>query len=174
MTKIHLVKAMVFLVVMYECEGWIIKKAEHWELMLLNCGVGEDSWESLGLQGDPTKTDAEAKTPTPWPPDIKNWLTGKDLDAGKDWRWEKKRTTEDEIVGWHHWLDGHEFEQTPGDGEGQGSLVCYSHGVAKSQTWLSDWTEHHFNHSKHCTMNFYLCIYMFFKNKLGIVLHRVS
>ena len=85
-----------FPVVMYGCESWIIKKAE--EFLLLNCGVGEDSWESLGLQGDPTihpkgnqswifigRTDAEAETPILWPPDEKNWLTGKDPDAGKDW-----------------------------------------------------------------------------------------
>ena len=68
--------------------------------MLLNCGVGEDSWESLGLQGDPT-TDVEAETPTLWPPDVKSWLIWKDPDAGKDWRQEEKGTTEDEMVGWH-------------------------------------------------------------------------
>ena len=81
------------------------------------------------------KTDAEAKTSTFWPPDAKNWLIGKDPDAGKDWRWEKKGTTEDEMVGWHHWLDGHEFEQTPEEGEGQGSLACYSPwGLKESDT----------------------------------------
>ena len=61
-----------------------------------------------------------------WPPDVKNWLIGKDPDAGKDWRWEEKGATEGEMVGWHHWCNGHEFEQTLGDGEGQGSLVCCS------------------------------------------------
>ena len=82
--------------------------------MLLNCGVGEDSWESLGLQGDPVnpkgnqfwifigKTDAEAETPILWPPDGKNWLIGKDLDAGRDWKQEEKEMTEDEMVGWSH------------------------------------------------------------------------
>ena len=60
-----------------------------------------------------------------WPPDAKTWLTGKGPDAGKDWRQEEKGMTEDEMLGWHHQLNGHEFEQTPGDGEGQGSLVCY-------------------------------------------------
>ena len=98
--------------------------------MLLNCGVGEDSWESLGLQGDQSwtfigRTDAEAEAPLLWPLDAKSQLTGKDPDAGKDWR-QKKGTTEDEMVGWHHWLDRHEFEQAPGDGEGQGSLACCS------------------------------------------------
>ena len=93
------------------------------ELMLLNCGVGEDSWESLGLQGDqpvhPTgnqswiffgRTGAKAETPILWPPDVQNWPIGKDPDAGKDWRQEEKGMTEYEMVGWHHWLNGHEFE----------------------------------------------------------------
>ena len=74
-----------------------------------------------------------------WPPDAKNWLTGKDPDAGKDWRQEKKGMTKDKIVGWHHWLDGHEFEQAPGVCDGHGSLACYR--VAKGWTRLSDWTE---------------------------------
>ena len=93
------------------------------ELMLLNCGVGEDSWESPGLQGDQTshpkgnqswifieRTDAEAETPILWPPDSKNWLIRKDPDAGKDWRQEENGKTEDEMAEWHHPLDGHEFE----------------------------------------------------------------
>ena len=70
------------------------------------------------------KTDAEAKTPILWPPDVKNWLMGKDPDAGKDWRQEEKGTTEDKMVGWHHWLDGHEFEQAPRVGDGQECLAC--------------------------------------------------
>ena len=70
--------------------------------------------------------DAEAEAPILWPPAAKSWLIGKDPDAGKDWRWEEKGTTEDEMVGWHHRLNGHEFEQAPGDGDGQESLVCCS------------------------------------------------
>ena len=70
------------------------------------------------------RTDAEA--PILWPPDIKSQLIGKDPDAGKDWGQEEKGTIEDEMVGWNHWLNGHEFEQIPGDSEGQGSLACYS------------------------------------------------
>ena len=70
-------------------------------------------------------TDAEAEVLILWTPDTKNWLTGKDPDAGKDWR-QEKGTTEDEMVGWHLWLDGHEFEQVPGIGDGQGSLACCS------------------------------------------------
>ena len=93
------------------------------ELMLLNCGVGEDSWESLGHKeiqpvqpkGDQSwvfigRTDAEAETPIIWPPHAKNWLIGKDPDAGRDWGQEEKGTTEDEMAGWHHRLDGHQFE----------------------------------------------------------------
>ena len=70
------------------------------------------------------RTDTEAETPIFWAPDVKNWLIWKDPDAGKDWKQEEKGTTKDEVVGWYHRLNGHEFEQAPGDGEGQGSLVC--------------------------------------------------
>ena len=72
------------------------------------------------------KTDTEVEAPILWPPDTKNWLIWKDPDAGKDWRQEEKGMTEDRMVGWHHLLNGHEFEQTPGVGDGQGSLVCCS------------------------------------------------
>ena len=71
-------------------------------------------------------TDAEAETPVVWPPDVKSQLIGEDPDAGKDWRQEEKATTEDKMVEWHHRLDGHEFEQALGDGEGQESLACCS------------------------------------------------
>ena len=126
------------------------------KLMLLNCGVGEDSWESLGLQGDPTshsegdqlwdffgRTDAKAETPVIWLPHAKSWLIGKDPDAGRDWGREEKGTTEDEMAGWHHWLDGRNSEWTPGVGDGQGGLVsCDSWGRKESDTteWLN-WTE---------------------------------
>ena len=72
------------------------------------------------------RTNAEAEAPRLWPPDAKSWLTGKDSDAGRDWREEEKKATEDEMVGWHHQINGHEFEQTAGDGEEQGSLACCS------------------------------------------------
>ena len=81
---------------------------------------GNQSWILIG------RTDAEAGTPVLWLPDAKNWLTGKDPDAGKDWRQEEKGVTEDEMVIWHHWLAGHEFEQTPQVGDGQGGLACCS------------------------------------------------
>ena len=108
-----------------DCERKL--SAEKW--MLLNCGVGEDSWESLGLQADQSwvfigRTDAEAETPILWPPHVKSWLVGKDPDAGRDWGQEEKGTTEDEMAGWHHRLNGHEFEKTPGVCDGQGVLVC--------------------------------------------------
>ena len=126
--------------------------------MLLNCGVGKDSWESLGLQGvkpvNPKenqswlligRTDAEVEAPILWPPDVKNRLIGKDSEAGKDWRREEEGTIEDEMVGWHHRLNGHEFEPASGVGDGQGSLACFSPWVAKSQTQLSNWTELNWN-----------------------------
>ena len=81
---------------------------------------GNLSWLFIG------RTDAEAETPILQPPDMKSWLIGKDFDAGKDWRQEEKGTTEDEMVGWHHRLDGHEFDQTQVDSEGEGSLAYWS------------------------------------------------
>ena len=94
---------------------------------------GNQSWIFIG------RIDAEAETPILWPSDAKNWFTGKDPDAGKDWRQEEKGITEDEMVGWHHQLDGHEFEQALGGSEGQGSLVCCSPRGCKE----SDMTERH-------------------------------
>ena len=114
--------------------------------MLLDCGAREDSWESHGLQGikpgSPKgnqpwmpigRTDTEEEAPILWPPDMKSQLIGKDPDAGKDWRQKEKRAAEDEIVRWHHWLNGHDFEQTPEDNEGQGSLAgCSPWGCKES------------------------------------------
>ena len=93
---------------------------------------GDQSWVFIG------RTDAEAETPILWPPDEKNQLIGKDPDAGKDGGQEEKGTTEDEMVGWHHQVNGRESEQTPGVGDGQGGLACCSPWVAKSRTRLSD------------------------------------
>ena len=116
--------------------------------MLLNYGVGEGSWESpLDYKEiQPVhplvnqswifigRSDTEAEAPLLWPPDAKNQRIGKDSDAGKDWRWEEKGTTEDEMVGWHHRLNGHEFEQAPGVGDGQAGLCAAVHGVAELDT----------------------------------------
>ena len=150
---------MVFPVVMYGHESWTVRKLSTEELMLLYCGVGEDSWESLGLLGEEIKpvnpkgnwswifigrTDAEAETPILWPPDAKNWLIGKDSDAGKDCRQEEKGTTEDEMVGWHHRLDGHDFEWTLVVGDGQGNVMSctpQSRKESDNTEWLN-WTEY--------------------------------
>ena len=123
-TKVCLVKAMVFPVVMYGCESWTLKKAECWRIDAFELWCwrrllrvpwtagrsnqsilkGNQSWVFIG------RTDAEAEALILWPPDAKSWLIWKDPDAGKDWTREENGTTEDEIVGWHHRLNGHEFE----------------------------------------------------------------
>ena len=132
------VKAMVFPVVMYGYESWTVKKPEHrridafelwcWRGLLRHFDFkeikpanpkGNQSWIFIG------RTDAKAETPILWSPDTKSWLIGKDCDEGKDWGHEEKEA-EDEIVGWYHWVKGHEFEQAPGDTEGQGRQVCCS------------------------------------------------
>ena len=154
-TKVCLVKDMVFPIVMYGCEldykeSWALKNWCFWTLVLEKIlkslldyreiqpvhSKGNQSWIFTG------RTDTEAETPILWPPDAKSWLIWKDPDAGKDWRWEKG-TTEDEMVGWHHWLNGHEFEYSLGVGDGQGSLACCSPwGCKESDTteWLN-WIE---------------------------------
>ena len=139
-TKVCLVNAMVFPsshAWMWELdykESWALKNWCFWTVVLektlespLDCKKlkpvnpkGNQSWILIG------RTDAEAEAPILWPPDAKNWLIRKDPDAGKDWSQEEKGMTEDEIVAWHHRLNGHEFEQTLGDGEGQRSLACCS------------------------------------------------
>ena len=98
---------------------------------------GNQSWLFIG------RTDAEAEASILWPPDVKNWLLGKDPNAGKDWGQEEKGMSEDEMVGWHHRLYGHEFEQAPSVGDGQGSLVSYSPWGRKESdtTELLNWTE---------------------------------
>ena len=137
-TKVHTVKAMEFPIVMLGCDNWTTKKAEcrrnwcFWTVVLektlqspldckeiqLVCSKGDRSWVFFG------RNDAKAETPVLWPPHAKSWLIGKDSDARRDWGQEEKGTTEDKMAGWHHWLDGHEFEWTPGVGDGQGGLVC--------------------------------------------------
>ena len=111
---------------MYGCENWTIKKAECWrinafELWCWRRPVHPQGNHSLIFIG---RTDAEA--PILWPPDGKSQLIGKDPNARKNWGQEEKGTTEDEMVGWHHWLNGHEFEETLGDSDGQRRFVCWS------------------------------------------------
>ena len=136
-----------------ECkESWALKSWCFWTVVLektLECPLdckeiqlvnpkGNQSWIFIG------RTDAGAEAPILCPPDAKNWLTGEDPDAGKHWRQMEKGMTDDEMVGWHHWIDGHESEQAlgvSGVSEGHGGQVCCRHGVPKSQTRPSYWTE---------------------------------
>ena len=130
-------------------EKWVLKNWCFWTVVLektLESPLGGKEIQPVHPKGNQSwifiwRTDAEAEATILWPPDAKNWLIGKDPDAGKDWGQEEKATTEDEMVEWHHRLDGHEFEQAPGVGEGQGILVCCSLWVTKSWSWLSDWIE---------------------------------
>ena len=131
-------------------ETWVPKNWYFWTVVLektLECPLdckeiqpvhpkGKESWIFIG------RTDAEAEAPVLWPLDEKNWLTGKDPDAGKGWKWEEKGTTEDEMVGCHHWLNGYEFEEALGVGDGQGIRVCFNPWSRKESDmteWLN-WT----------------------------------
>ena len=147
---------MVFPVVMYGCESWTIMKAEYlriyafewwcwrrlmrvpWTARRSNQSILKDISPEYSLERLMLKL-----TPIFWSPDVKNWLIGKDPDAGKDWRQEGKGITEDEMVGWHHQLNVHEFEQAPGVGDGQGSLACCSPWGHKEldTTEQVNWTE---------------------------------
>ena len=152
-TKVCLVKAMVFPVVMYECESWTVKKAEcqridtfeqwcwrrllrvPWTARRSNQSILKEISPGISLEGMMLN---KAETPVLWPLHTKSWLIGKDSDAGRDWGQEKKGMTEDEMAGWHHQLDGCESEWTLRVGDGQGGWCAAIHGVAKSQTRLSE------------------------------------
>ena len=152
---------MVFPVVMYGCESWTIKKTEHWKIdafelwcwrRLLrvpwtasrsNQSVLKEISPEYSLEG------LMLKLKLWYFGHLKNWLIGKDPDAGKDWRQEEKGTTEDEMVGWHHWFDGHEFEQAPWVDDRQGVLACcFPWGHKESDTTERlNWTELNWNTS---------------------------
>ena len=157
-TKIHLVKAMVYPVVMYWWESCTIKKAECqridafelwcWRRLLRVLWTARRFNQSILKEISPGclfigRTDVEAETPVLWPPDAKSWLTWKDPDAGKDWGQEEKGTTEDEMVGWHHRLDGHGFGWILGVGDGQGGLACLGTWDRKESDTIEqlNWTE---------------------------------
>ena len=138
LTKVHIVKAMVLPVVMYGFESWTIKKAEHrrinafeiwccWKLLRVPWTA---RWNQSILKEISPEYSLEGLMLTPHYfghlTQRTDSLRRKDPDAGKDWRWEEKGMTEDDMVGWHHWLNGHEFVQAPGVGDGQGSLACCS------------------------------------------------
>ena len=135
---------------------------------------GYQSWIFIG------RTDAIAEAPILWPPDAKNWLIRKDADAGKDWRQEEKGITEDEMVGWHHWLGGHEFEQAPGVGDGQGSLVCCSLWVSRESDTIEllnwglaqNYTEKLLQRSR--VFSSFISLEQRTFNKLGIHFFRVT
>ena len=156
-TKVHLSQSYgfssshVWMWVLDHKESWVLKNWCFWTVVLektlespLDCKEiqpvnpkGNQSWIFIG------RTDAKAETSILWPHNAKNWLTGRDPDAGKDWRQEEKGMTEDEMVGCHHWLDGHEFEQTPKVGHGQGSLACCSPwGHKELDTTELNWTKY--------------------------------
>ena len=133
-----------------DCEkSWVLKNWCFWTRVLektLESPLDCKEIQPVYPKGDQSlvfirRTDVETETPILWPPYMKRWLIEKDTDAGRDWGQEEKGMTEDEMAGWHHWLDGLEFEWTPGVGDGQGGLVAAVHGVTKSRTRLSDWTE---------------------------------
>ena len=114
---------------MYGCERWTVKSPLDCKEIQPVHSEGDQPWDFFGLN------DAEAETPVLWPPHVKSWLIGKDSYAGRDWGQAEKGTTEDEMAGWRHWLDGRESEWTPGVGDGQGGLACCdSWGCKESDT----------------------------------------
>ena len=141
----------VWMWLLYHKESWALKNWCFWTVVMEETLESPLNWKeikSVNPKGNQSwlligRTDAEAETPVVWPPHAKNWLIGKDRDAGKDWRREEKGTTEDEMAGWHHWLDGRESEWTPGVGDGQGGLACCDSWGHKEldTTEQMNWTE---------------------------------
>ena len=145
---------MVFPIVMNGCERWTMKKTEYqridafelwcWRRLLRIPWIARRPSQSILKEISPEYSlegHAKAETQIFWPPDVRNWLTGKDPNAGKNWRWEKGMTG-DERVGWCYWLYGHEFEQAPGAGDGQGSLIYFRQWVIwLKELDMTDWTK---------------------------------
>ena len=122
---------------------------------------GNQSWKFIG------RTDAKAEILILWPPDVKNWLIWEDPDAGKDWGQEEKGTTEDDMVGWHHRLNGHEFRWTPGVGDGQGGLACcnsWGHKESDTTEWLN-WTDNPKNSLCFADSSFLLLYFSYFYDR---------
>ena len=169
-TKVRKVKAMVFPTALCGCESWTIKNTDRqrndvfelwcwrrllrvpWTAKRSNQSILKEISPEYSLEGMILK-----RWPIRWPPDANNWLIRKDPDAEKDWRQEEKRTKEGEMVGWHHWLEGHQFEQAPGVGDGQQSLACcnpWGHKESYTTEWLNWYI---FMHT--CI---YICMSLFF------------
>ena len=184
-TKVCIVKVLVLPVVMYGCESWTIKKAEHWRIdsfevrdwrRLLrvpwtvrrsNQSILKEISPEYSLEG----LDAEA--PILWPPEVKSRLTRRDPDAGKNQRQNEKKVTEDEMIEWHHWFNGHELGQTLRDGAGQGGLACCS-PWGLNQTQLGDRTtalRHEVQHVLVCHLYMYfgeVSVQTFSRFKIGL------
>ena len=167
---------------MYGCEIWAIKKAEsqridafepwYWRRLLRVPWTARRSNQSILKEISPEywiiigRNDDEAEAPILWPTDVKNWLIWKDPNAGKDWRQKEKETTEDEMIGWHHQLDGLEFEKAPGVGGGQENLACCSTWGHKESdmTEQLNWTDpvSNYNDNLPGALHFLKCFkYMF-------------
>ena len=204
LTKVCIVKAIVFPVVMYRRETWTINKAECWRIdgfklwcwrrllrVLWTAGRWNQSWIFTGRE------DAEIEAPTLWVPAVKSWLIGKDLNAGKEWGQEEKGATEEEKIGWNHLLSGHEFEQTPEDSEEQGSLTCcrswggrVEHDLATEQQQLPNkslynlsatWSLHYFYYDgveKFSALKIRLLSFygctVFFETQMSPILHLLQ
>ena len=143
-------------------ESWALKNWCFWTVLLektlgspLDCkeiqsihSEGYQPWDFFG------KNDAEAEAPVLWPPHVKSWLIGKDSNGGRDWGQEENGATEDEIAGWHLWLDGLESEWTPGDGDGQGGLACCNSWGCKESDILGQMSSRDFLHLQICSNSY--------------------
>ena len=155
---------------MYRCENWTIKNTEHWRIDAFELwrwrrflrvpwtgrGSNQRILKEINLEYSLEGLMLKLKLPILWPPDMKSWLIWKDLDAGKDWGQEEKGMTEDEIVGWHHWLNIHGFGWTPGVGDGQGGLVCCG-SWGRKELDTTEW------------LNYWLTMIKFFKLKFAVL-----